>query len=263
MQTDIRILEVSVYFQEIHMRTALLFGRKMAAGARALPVTLLTARILVENRAGKRAEGWGSMLLSPNWAFPSDAITQEVRDQAMREVARRYAHMLSGWREFAHPLVIALDTKPDLLRLAHDVGVEMGLAEPMAALAALNAASPLDCALHDAFGLAAGIDSYAGYGPDHCSFDLSRWLGPGYRGRYVGEYLSPTFAPAVPVFHLVGGGDKLTRGELDDSDPQDGLPVSLDEWIERDGVYCFKVKLRGTDLTWDVERSAGILYVSR
>ena len=261
MQTDIRILEVNTYFHDIHMRTALLFGRKMAPGARALPVTLLTARILTENRAGDRAEGWGSMLLSPNWAFPSDAISQEVRDQAMREVARRYAALLSGWQEFAHPLVIALDTKADLLRLADDIGAGMGLAEPVAPLAALNAASPLDCALHDAFGLAAGIDSYAGYGPNCCSFDLSRWLGPGYRGRHVGEYLSPKFAPAVPVFHLVGGGDKLTRGELDGSDPQDGLPVSLDEWIERDGVYCFKVKLKGTDLTWDVERVVAVARV--
>jgi len=260
MQTDIRILEVNTYSQDIHMRTALLFGRKMGAGARALPVTLLTARILAQNRAGKRAEGWGSMLLSPNWAFPSDVVAQEVRDQAMREVARRYARALSGWKEFAHPLIIGLDTKAGLLRLAGEVSAEMGLPEPMPALAALNAASPMDCALHDAFGLAAGIDSYAGYGPDHCSFDLSRWLGPGHRGRHISDYLLPEFAPTVPVFHLVGGGDKLTRGELDDSDPKDGLPVSLDQWIEREGVYCFKVKLKGTDLAWDVNR---VVAVSR
>jgi L-alanine-DL-glutamate epimerase-like enolase superfamily enzyme len=260
METDIRVLKVNIYFQEIHMRTALLFGRKMAAGARPLPVTLLTARILAENRAGKRGEGWGSMLLSPNWAFPSDIIDQETRDRSMREVARRYAQFLSGWKEFAHPLIIALDTKADLLRLAREVSVEMALPEPLPALAALNAGSPMDCALHDAFGLAAGIDSYAGYGPDHCSFDLSRWLGAGYRGRHVSDYLSPKFAPTVPVFHLVGGGDKLTRGELDDSDPQDGLPVSLDQWIEREGMYCFKVKLKGTDLTWDVGR---VVAVSR
>jgi L-alanine-DL-glutamate epimerase-like enolase superfamily enzyme len=260
METDIRVLEVNIYFQEIHMRTALLFGRKMAAGARPLPVTLLTARILAENRAGKRGEGWGSMLLSPNWAFPSDVIGQETRDRSMREVARRYAQLLSGWKEFAHPLIIALDTKADLLRLAREVSGETALREPMPALAALNAGSPMDCALHDAFGLAAGIDSYAGYGPDHCSFDLSRWLGAGYRGRHVSDYLSPKFAPTVPVFHLVGGGDKLTRGELDDADPQDGLPVSLDQWIEHEGTYCFKVKLKGTDLTWDVDR---VVAVSR
>jgi hypothetical protein len=262
MQTDIRILEVHIYFHDVHMRTALLFGRTMAPGARALPITVLTARILGENRAGKHAEGWGSMLLSPNWAFPSDLIAQEVRNEAMREVARRYAHLLSGWQEFAHPLVIALDTKADLLRLADDVSAEMGLAEPMAALAALNAASPLDCALHDAFGIAAGIDSYAGYGPDHCSFDLSRWLGPRYRRRHLSEYLLTKFTPRLPVWHVVGGGDKLTSSERDATDPQDGLPVSLDEWIERDGVYCFKVKLKGADLQWDVERTAAVAAVA-
>ncbi len=176
-------------------------------------------------------------------------------------MARRYAKLVAEWRQYAHPLVIALDTKADLLRVGSEVAEEMDLDESMPALASLNAGSPVDCALHDAFGQAAGISSYAGYGPEHCSFDLSRWLGPAYRGRYLSEYLSPRFESTVPLFHLVGGGDKLTRAELDDTDPQDGLPVSLDEWIESDGVYCFKVKLKGTSLDWDVARVVAVSQV--
>ncbi len=263
MDSDIRVREVNVFFQEIFGRLQLLFGRKMQAGGapKPLPITLLTVRTRVENQAGRSAEGWGSILLSTNWAFPSDVVPQEARDEAMREVARRYAHRIGEWQDFAHPLVIATDTKADLLRIGEEVVDEMDFDEPMPALASLNAGSPVDCALHDAFGKASDISSYAGYGPEHCSFDLSRWLGPDYRGRYLSEYLSPQFEPAVPLFHLVGGGDKLTRSELDDTDPRDGLPVSLDEWIEHDGVYCFKVKLKGTDLNWDVARVVAVSKV--
>ena len=263
MDSDIRVLEVETFFQEIFGRLQLLFGRRMqaAGGPRPLPITLLTVRARVENRAGGAAEGWGSILLSTNWAWPSDVVSQVARGEAMGEVARRYARRIAEWNQCAHPLVIATDTKTVLLRIANEVADEMDLDEPMPALAALNAGSPVDCALHDAFGKAAGISSYDGYGPEHCSSDLSRWLGPNYRGRYLSDYLSPGFTPTVPLFHLVGGGDKLTRSELDDTDPKDGLPVSLDDWIERDGVYCFKVKLKGTSLEWDVARVVAVARV--
>ncbi len=86
MDSDIRVREVNVFFQEVFGRLQLLFGRKMQAGGapKALPTTLLTARVAVESRAGETAEGWGSILLSTNWAFPSDTIPQEDRDAAMR-----------------------------------------------------------------------------------------------------------------------------------------------------------------------------------
>ncbi|MGQ9556062.1 MAG: enolase C-terminal domain-like protein [Anaerolineae bacterium] len=84
--------------------------------------------------------------------------------------------------------------------------------------------------------------------------DLSWYLGKDYQGLYPSQFLRPKYAERVPIFHLVGGLDKLTRAELDDSDPNDGLPNCLQDWIERDGLYCLKVKLRGNDLDWDVER---------
>jgi len=42
--------------------------------------------------------------------------------------------------------------------------------------------------------------------------------------------------------------DKLRASEVGADAPRDGRPNSLDAWIEQDGVYCLKVKLRGTDL---------------
>jgi len=263
VDSDIRVHQVETFFQDIVGRLQLLFGRKMQETGQAPRhfSTLLTVRARVENRAGRTATGWGSILLSANWAFPSDVVPQGTRSEAMREVARRYARSFPESDEFSHPLIISLDRKKDLIAIGKEVSQKMDLAEPLPVLASLNAGSPIDCALHDAFGKAAGVHTYDGYGKEFCSFDLSRWLGAAYRGRYPDEFLAPVYAPKVPIFHLVGGGDKLTRGELDESDPQDGLPVSLDEWIERDGVYCFKVKLKGTDLDWDVSRVAAVSKV--
>jgi L-alanine-DL-glutamate epimerase-like enolase superfamily enzyme len=130
----------------------------------------------------------------------------------------------------------------------------------MPVLGALVCASPVDAALHDAFGRANGVPSYDAYGPEFMARDLAGYLGPAFAGKHIRDYLQPC-AATLPIFHLVGGVDKLTRAEVTDEDPHDGLPVSLEEWIERDGLTCFKVKLRGTDIEWDVQRTAAVADV--
>ncbi len=91
--------------------------------------------------------------------------------------------------------------------------------------------------------------------------DLSKYLGPEFKGRYVEDYIRSEYLPQIPIFHLVGGLDKLTEAEKDDSDPDDGKPVSLDEWIRAEGMYCLKVKLRGNDLDWDVDRMLAVYKI--
>ena len=38
------------------------------------------------------------------------------------------------------------------------------------------------------------------------------------------------------------------------AEPADGHPVVLTDWIQRDGLKCLKVKLRGQDAPWDYQR---------
>ncbi|TLM97700.1 hypothetical protein FDZ71_18135 [bacterium] len=92
--------------------------------------------------------------------------------------------------------------------------------------------------------------------------DLSLHLGDEFQGRYISDYLRPEYVRELPVFHLVGALDKLTRDEVDPSDPVDGLPVCLEEWIERDGVFCLKVKLSGVDVDWDVRRTKAVAEIA-
>jgi L-alanine-DL-glutamate epimerase-like enolase superfamily enzyme len=171
-----------------------------------------------------------------------------------------YARCVAGYNRFAHPIEIFMETEADLRRLARGLSDQHTPGERMPFLAALVAASPIDHAVHDAFGNAAGLSSYRGCGPEHMTFDLSRYLGDGFKGVYPSQFLRQDYLPAVPVFHLVGGLDVLRDRDVAAGALQDGVPNSLERWIERDGVFCLKVKLRGRDLAWDVERT---LEVSR
>ncbi len=255
MKSDIRIVETSTFLVATRCRTPLKFG---AVVVEDLPIGY--ARVTVENRAGAVATGWGAMFLMDLWAWPVSNAPHEAKNWAMCELLDAYGRLLADVAGFAHPIQIFMETEQDLKRLSRDICRRLTPGEEMPFLGALVAASPLDHAVHDAFGRINGIDSYLGHGPEHMDFDLSRYLGNGFRSVYPSQFLRQDYLPAVPVFHLVGGVDLLTRDEVGDDLPADDIPNSLDEWIERDGVFCLKVKLQGRDLDWDVDR---MLQVSR
>lgn len=124
-------------------------------------------------------------------------------------------------------------------------------------LASLVAFSAFDIALHDAFGVCHGVDVYRTYQADWMSRDLSAFLSAEavrFDGRYPADYLVAEAPTRLPVWHLVGGVDALEASDLTGSEPNDGYPVLLPDWIERDGLRCLKVKLRGTDAALDYER---------
>ena len=66
----------------------------------------------------------------------------------------------------------------------------------------------------------------------------------------------------LPAWHLVGGVDPVEPTDLSGPQPNDGYPVLLRDWIATDGLKCLKVKLRGTDATWDYQRLTGVGQIS-
>ena len=262
MNSDIRILDLEVHFRYKKIRATLKFGGAVK-GPPPRSGADLGVSVLVETRDGKRGEGHAGMVLGSAWSWPSQVVPSAVVAESMRVLALRFGGELYKRRDYAHPMAHAMEMEPLLFELADEVVQQLKMEEPMPRMCALVSGAPFDAALHDAFGVANNIDSYAGLGPEHLSFDLSHPLGPSFKGRYPAHYLKPAYDPAIPVFHLVGGLDKLTRAELTPDDPDDGYPNCLADWIARDGVYCLKIKLRGNDLAWDLDRTFAVERVAR
>jgi len=259
LDSDIRIVRLGTRFKTDKLRVPLKFGGVVVADS-----TSLIVKATVENRKGNVAEGFGSMPLIDQWAFPDPSIPREKKLEAMMLIGEKTCSFLEEHSRgrFAHPIDIMLGEKEGVLQLAKKVDADVGLGADTPVLGVLVATSPIDAALHDAFGRVNEICSYEGYGPKFMKQDLGFYLGDEFRGRYISDYLRPNYVKELPVFHLVGALDKLRRNEVDADDPKDGLPVSLEEWIERDGVSCLKVKLSGTNIDWDVERTKTVAEIA-
>ncbi|HRL10883.1 MAG TPA: enolase C-terminal domain-like protein [Aggregatilineales bacterium] len=258
LPSDIRVVDAQAHFSHEYPRAALKFGGRVAG-----KVTLAHVRVRVENRRGQVADGWGAILLSHYWAFPAETVDHDTKDALMRRVTAAYCERLKDFTAFAHPIDIFMALQPELHAINLRICREMASAEAMPYLGALVCASPLDAALHDAFGLVNGVSSYAALSADWISHDLSAYLGQGFTGRYLSEFLRPEFAPSLPVWHVVGGLDWLRASDVPPDAPETGLPRSLDAWIRQDGVYCFKAKPSGRDLGADREMIRTIYDVAR
>ena len=57
----------------------------------------------------------------------------------------------------------------------------------------------------------------------------------------------------MPLCHLISAIDPIEA--TDNTNPiRDGLPETLPEWIDYNGLNHLKIKLNGNDLNWDLER---------
>lgn len=257
MDSDIRVIEAEPFYSVELAREPLKFGASVVEDCLYCHV-----RVLVENRRGHRAVGWGAIFLMDMWSWPDPAVPHLARQEAMRRLTDEACRLVADHAAYAHPVDLFMELEPELRRLSVGACEALHLST-MPFLSALVSAAAVDAAIHDAFGMVNGISTYDGYGPDHMAYDLSRYLGPTFRGRYIAEHIRPAFLPRIPVFHLVGGLDRLRRSEVPIDAPQDGLPNCLEDWIARDGLTCLKVKLRGRDLAWDVERFLEVVRIAR
>lgn len=251
--TDIRVREASAFFSDERAREPLKFGSSVVDA-----VTLCHVRVEVENRRGQVAEGWGAIFLSHLWAFPGVDIDHHIKDTLMRRIAEGFCQRVMDYDEFAHPIDIFLALEDDLRSINMRLCREMALQQEMPFLGALVSASPVDAAIHDAYGNVNNISTYDGYSAEFMGSDLSRYLGMEFRGRYLSDFLRPDFAPTLPIFHVVGGLDKLRSSEPS----ADGRPNSLEAWIRQEGVFCLKVKQNGKNMAWDIDRLLDVYAVA-
>ena len=253
-KSDVRIERISCSYEEHVFRAPLKFALTVVDRA-----TLLTVNCTVRTRAGKVGTGFGTMPLNYTFSFPSKKLSEQARLGAMKALAEEIAKVTGTYQEFGHPIDINWELAPLYLKAAADVSRRLQLADPIPKLCTLVTAAAFDAAIHDAYGKAQGLNCFHTYGPEFMNHDLSHYLGAEYRGEYPSRYLRSEPKARMPLCHLISAVDPIEAA--DNTRPiRDGLPETLPEWIDFNGLKYFKIKLNGNDLRWDLER---VLHIDR
>jgi L-alanine-DL-glutamate epimerase-like enolase superfamily enzyme len=254
LKTDIRTKSAELFLIPVTTRVPIKFGPEVLT-----EVTCARVRICVEDRAGKSAEGWGETPLNVQWTWPSHlsyADRHEVHVNFCRQLTIEYPKFAA----VGHPIEIGYDFISQVLPgLIDTVNENRDSGEEFPYLAALVCASAFDLAIHDAFGNLHERDIYSTYNSQFLSRDLASFLeteepNVSFGGLFPDTFLSKNVPSKLAAWHLIGGLDPLDADELTGDEPDDGYPVLLEDWIERDGLFCLKIKLRGNDSDWDYQR---------
>ena len=228
--TDVFLKGVETSTQRIDYRVPIKFGGRVV-----VDVVLLDVTVDVETRDGRRARGHGSMPMGNVWAWPAQIASGDQTLAAMIRLGERLASDARGYSEAGHPLEITHDLASGYQAAADRVIAESGVDEAMPRLAQLVAASPLEAAIHDAYGVALQQNSYNVLGEAFANRDLASYLTDEFAGEYLDRYTLREPKPRMPLYHLVGALDALSESEL--TNPvNDELPETLDHWILADGL---------------------------
>lgn len=258
---DIRPTACDLYLLPIKTRVPLKFGPEITT-----EVTCARVRLEVVTHEGKTAVGWGETPLSVQWVWPS-TLSYSLRHDVLVEFCKQLAEAWTGFQGHGHPMEVGHDFQQGPLKqLWQETNAfRKQEKEPeMPWLAALVCCSAFDIALHDAYGVAHNLPVYKTYSKEFMNRDLASFLEPAedssvsFAGKYPEDFLVADAPQSLPAWHLVGGKDPVLPEELTGSEPNDGYPVLLADWIETDGLKCLKVKLRGDDAAWDYQRLLGV-----
>jgi len=246
----VRVHEVSFDYEDYLYRTPIKFGGNVVDR-----VTLLNVHCEIRDARGRAAHGFGSMPLGNVWSFP--ALPYDITLAAMKALAARIASITKDAQTWGHSIEINAALEPAYLRAADEVSKQQRLATPIPKLCTLVTFSPFDAAIHDAYGKMHAVSSYQTYGPDFLQPDLGAFLTPEFKGETLDRYILPQPKARMPLYHLVGAVDPITSADVR-KPVGDGLPETLPEWIDYNGLTHFKIKLNGQDLGWDVDRVVAV-----
>lgn len=254
--TDIRVVDARLEIEPLSFRAPLKFGGRVVEHYQIVNVS-----ITAETRSGKRGVGLGSMPIGHIWAWPTQEEPSKT-EQAMKLLSESLTEAARDFTEFAHPIDLGLLLAERIEPLSKKATESAGIKESMPRLAGLVAASPVDAALHDAFGKANSANSYNLLSDREMNHDLSMYLDRSFAGEYLDQYTLRQPKARMPLYHLVGALDPLTDADVRSRIPDD-LPQTLEEWIPFNGLTHLKIKLAGDQLDWDVDRVAAVEAVAK
>lgn len=247
---DARIVNVETTFEPVPFRMPLKFGGRVVDST-----DLINVAVTLEGRDGATAVGYGSMPVGNVWAWPSAMVEPPQAEAAMKSYAEGVGAAASD--EYGHPMELLWTSIHGYQQIADETARDAGLGESIPRLAQLVAASPIDAAVHDAYGRLHGRSSFATLSGVFMNKHLGHYLDERFNGEFLDGYVRSEPMPTMPLYHLIGALDPLTDADVSER-PDDSLPVTLSEWIVADGLTHMKIKLAGDDLDWDVDRVTAI-----
>jgi len=256
--SDVFLKNVESWTEHFAYRFPMQFGGRVVSD-----VTILNVKAEVESRSGQRGTGYGAMTMGNAWAWISQTLGNEQTLDCMIALGKKLCGIASEYREAGHPMEICRALAQSYDSAAQSVMEEKGLTalDRFPKLAQMVSASPLEAAIFDAYGKMLGRDSFQLLSGEFMNFDLSYYLNDDFRGEFLDQYVLAKPKKSLSLYHSVGGMDPLTDADLTER-VGDGLPETLAEWIQTDGLTHLKIKLNGSDLDWDVDRMASIESVT-
>ncbi len=255
--TDVRILDAKINFVPVQFRAPLKFGGRIVTETK-----LINSDVTIQRRDGRRASGHGSMPVGNVWAWPSEQIAPPDAERAMMMFAESVSELFASYPDYGHPLEIQYAVGVEFQHQADRVARKLELAESLPTLARLVAVSPIDAALHDAYGRVHNSNCFNVLSSEYCNEDLSCYLDDQFKDEFPDQYTRRKPASRLPLYHLVGALDPLTPAEASGLE-NDGLPHALADWIADDGLTRLKIKLNGDDLDWDISRVIAVEDITR
>jgi L-alanine-DL-glutamate epimerase-like enolase superfamily enzyme len=247
--TQIRIVNLKSDRKSYDYRTPIKFGGRVVKD-----VSLQRTCITLELDGKKQGHGIGEMTMGTAWAWPSKSMSAEQVLRVVSALYDRVAAVATKIEFGTNPIDHAMRLKDEAKKIAVELAEAMKLSEPIPELAVMLACSSIDAAIHDAFGRLHDAGSFACINRELVPETLDKWLGLEFAGKHLSEYVSSKPVETLPLYHLVGGLDPLSDADLGQR-VGDGLPETLEEWIQAEQLTHLKLKLCGTDLDWDVGRT--------
>ncbi len=244
-----RIVDLSSGRQSFDYRTPIKFGGRIVKN-----VVIQQIYVTLEAKGKKKACGIGEMTLGTAWAWPSKTLSADQVTRIVSALCDRVVERAAQMDFGTHPIDFGMRLKGEAKQLSLELAEQMKLTEPIPDLAVMLACSSIDAAVHDAFGRLHQCSSFACMSRELLPDSLDRWLGLEFAGKHLSEFVSTAPVETLPLYHLVGGLDALSNADLGQR-INDGLPETLEEWIQAEQLTHLKLKLSGTDLDWDVGRT--------
>jgi hypothetical protein len=246
MAVKLKVVHASSGIRNVFARMPFRFG---VITMRAAP--LLTLAVEIEASCGRRATGYAADFLAYRWfdKRPHKSLADNCRDLLTSVDEARDLYLEAGKEGCQVPFALWRNTLPEIERRA--------LARDFNRLGAAFGASMLERGVIDALGRMTGR-TFAQLVRDGLGIDLGS-LCEELSGREVGAFLPERPLERLHVRHTVGLVDPITaadRGEAVD----DGLPETLEDYLDCDGISYLKIKVAGR-LDEDLARLEAIAAV--